>query len=64
MGQALGQALTQNLTQNAAGAGSTKRYGAGRACPVPLAFFGYMALAMTSPMASAASRFISSVAWV
>jgi len=64
MGQNLGQALTQFLTQNTVGADSTKRHGAGRACFVPLAFFGYIALLMTSPMVSAASRFISFVAWV
>ncbi len=64
MGQRMGQALTHFLTQNTAGADRTTYHGAGRACPVMLFFCGYIALLMTAPMASAASCFISLVAWV
>ena len=49
--------VTQTLTQKRKGADSIVRAS-------PVAFMSYMARLMTFPMASAASRFISAVAWV
>ena len=56
--------LTQTLTQKPRGQESTGEGRMASSAPLPLFFVGYMAWLMTLPMVSAASRFISAVAWV
>jgi hypothetical protein len=56
--------MTQTVTQKPRDQESTGEGRMESSVPLRLFFVGYMAWLMTLPMVSAASRFISAVAWV
>ena len=56
--------LTQTVTQKPIGRESTGEGRMASSAPLRLFFVCYMVRLMTLPMASAAERFISAVAWV